>query len=180
MPKARRAAAARRRGRTGIMGAMTVSATGRLVKAAGVRPGEGPSLVRVALLFAALEAGRGFGEVGVDTLVVSRLGATVLPYLFIGLGITSLLTALGYGAALGRLARTPLLVGLLGGAATILLAGRVLMAIGIESIVPVLWLVVYASGAIGGTIAWTVAGSVFDARQSKRLFPLCTGAAIAG
>ena len=30
------------------------------------------------------------------------------------------------------------------------------------------------------TIAWTIAGSAFDARQAKRLFPLCTGAAIAG
>src|SRR4029078_7672229 len=29
-------------------------------------------------------------------------------------------------------------------------------------------------------IAWTVAQSAFDARQAKRLFPLCTGAAIAG
>ena len=36
------------------------------------------------------------------------------------------------------------------------------------------------SGAIGVTIAWTMAGSVFDARQARRLFPLCTGAAIAG
>src|SRR4029078_3230361 len=42
------------------------------------------------------------------------------------------------------------------------------------------WLVMYATGAIAGTISWTVAGSVFDARQAKRLFPLCTGAAIAG
>src|SRR6185437_3050180 len=42
------------------------------------------------------------------------------------------------------------------------------------------WLAVYASGTIAATISWTVAGSVFDARQAKRLFPLCTGAAIAG
>ncbi len=45
---------------------------------------------------------------------------------------------------------------------------------------PFIWLVTYAAGAIASTIAWTVAGSVFDARQAKRLFPLCTGAAIAG
>jgi hypothetical protein len=30
------------------------------------------------------------------------------------------------------------------------------------------------------TIAWTMAGSVFDSRQARRLFPLCTAAAIAG
>lgn len=134
----------------------------------------------VALLFVALEAGRGVGEVGVDTLVVSRFGAGTLPYLFIGLGLTSLLTALGYGAALGRISRTPLLVGVLVGAAVLLVAGRLIMASGTDSVIPVVWLVTYASGAIGGTIAWTVAGSVFDARQAKRLFPVCTGAAIAG
>jgi len=34
--------------------------------------------------------------------------------------------------------------------------------------------------AVAGEPAWTIAGSVFDARQARRLFPLCTGAAIAG
>ena len=43
-----------------------------------------------------------------------------------------------------------------------------------------LWLTVYAAGALAVTIYWTVAGSVFDARQAKRLFPLLTGAAIVG
>ena len=149
-------------------------------KAIGVRAGEGRILALVALLFAALEAGRGLGEVGVDTLVVSRFGTPTLPYLFIALGITSLVAALAYGAALGRLPRTPLLVGVLIGASTLLICGRLVMASGTESVVPLIWLVTYASGAIAGTIAWTVAGSVFDARQAKRLFPVCTGAAIAG
>jgi ATP/ADP translocase/HEAT repeat protein len=152
----------------------------RLVRAAGVRAGEGRIVSLVALLFVALEAGRGFGEVGVDTLVVSRFGAETLPFLFIGLGVTSLVAALGYGAALGRVSRTPLLVGVLLGAAALLAAGRLIMAGGIGGVIPFVWLVTYASGAIAATIAWTVAGSVFDARQAKRLFPLCTGAAIAG
>ena len=71
----------------------------------------------VAGLFAALEVGRGFGEIGVDTLVVSQIGPGSLPYLFIGLGAIGLTTSLAYGAALGRVARIPLLAGLLGGAA---------------------------------------------------------------
>jgi len=152
----------------------------RVARAAGIRAGEGRIVALVALLFIALEAGRGFGEVGVDTLVVSRFGADTLPYLFIALGATSLVTALGYGAALGRISRTPLLVGILLGAAVLLVAGRLIMASGTDTVVPLVWLVTYASGAIGVTIAWTVAGSVFDAREAKRLFPVCTGAAIAG
>ena len=152
----------------------------RLMRAAGVRAGEGRILGLVALLFATLEAGRGLGEVGVDTLVVSRFGAGTLPYLFIGLGAVSLVAALAYGAALGRVARTPLMAGILLGASALLGGGRLLMASGTSDVVPAIWLVTYATGAIAVTISWTVAGSVFDARQAKRLFPLCTGAAIAG
>lgn len=152
----------------------------RLARAAGIRPGEGRILGLIAALFTTLEAGRGLGEVGVDTLIVSRFGAGTLPYLFIGLGALSLVAAIAYGAALGRLPRTPLLAGILIVAAAFLGAGRLLMASGATLVIPAVWLVTYATGAIAGTISWTVAGSVFDARQAKRLFPLCTGAAIAG
>jgi HEAT repeat protein/ATP/ADP translocase len=152
----------------------------RLIRAAGIRVGEGRILALVALLFAALEAGRGFGEVGIDTLVVSRFGTSTLPYLYIGLGATSLVATLAYGGALGRMSRTPLLAGILVAGAVLLATGRLVIAAGIDGIVPFIWLVTYAAGAIAGTISWTVAGSVFDARQAKRLFPLCTGAAIAG
>lgn len=151
-----------------------------LIRAAGVRAGEGRILALVALLFAALESGRGFGEVGVDTLVVGRFGTGTLPYLYVGLGATSLVATLAYGAALGRASRTPLLAGILLGGAVLLAGGRLAIAAGIDGIVPLIWLVTYAAGAIAVTISWTVAGSVFDARQAKRLFPLCTGAAIAG
>ena len=49
----------------------------RITTAAGVRPGERPLVVLVAAAFAVLEAGRGIGEVGANTLVVGRLGANL-------------------------------------------------------------------------------------------------------
>ena len=134
----------------------------------------------MAALFACLEAGRGFGEIGADTLVVSRYGAGSLPYLFVGLGSIGLVTSLAYGAALGRFERIRLLAGLMGAAAVVLLLERLFMATGHPATIPLAWLTVFTVGAIGVTIAWTMAGSVFDVRQAKRLFPLCTGAAIAG
>ena len=76
-------------------------------RALGIRPGEGRTVVAFAALFAAMEAGGGFGEVGVDTLAVSRYGAGIFPYLFIGLGSASLAAALAYGTALGRSAADP-------------------------------------------------------------------------
>lgn len=150
-----------------------------MLRRVGVRPGEGKLLSLVALLFLALEGGRGLGEVGADTLVLGRFGAAALPYLFIGLGVTSLLVALAFGAALGRIPRIALLAGVPAASAGLLLA-FLLAAAGTPSAVPAIWLAVYAAGAIGTTIAWAVAGSVFDVRQAKRLYPLCIGAAIAG
>ncbi len=152
----------------------------RLARLLSVRPGEGRLAIQVALLFTILEAARGFGEIGADTLVIGRLGSATFPYLFIALGAASLIAALAYGAALGRLPRVPLFVAILTGIASLIVAQRIWLATGAEAAVMTLWLTVYAAGAIAVTLYWTVAGSAFDARQAKRLFPLLTGAAIAG
>ena len=152
----------------------------RLARLLSVRPGEGRLAIHVALLFWIVEAARGFGEIGADTLVIGRLGSATFPYLFIALGFASLIAALAYGAALGRIPRVPLFVGLLTGIASLIVAQRIWLSTGAEAAVTTLWLTVYAAGAIAVTLYWTVAGSAFDARQAKRLFPLLTGAAIAG
>ena len=156
----------------------------RLARGLGVRPGEGRLVAHVALVFAVIEAGRGFGEVGVDTLVLGRFGSDVLPdvlpFLFMALGGTSLIVALAYGAALGRLPRGPLFVAILAGVAGLIVVLRFALADGSLLIVAVLWLTVYAAGMLAVTMSWTVASGSFDARQAKRLFPLLTGAAIAG
>jgi Cyclic nucleotide-binding domain len=153
-------------------------------KTLGMRPGEGRLVAGLAALFALLEGARGFGEVGADAQVLARFGPealpTTLPYLFIALGAVSLVVALGYTVGLARLPRIPLFVGILVGIAALLVAQRVALAAGTTAIVPILWLTVFTSSAVGATLAWTVAGSTFDARQAKRLFPLLTGAAIAG
>lgn len=156
----------------------------RLARALGVRTGEGRLAAHVALVFAVIEAGRGFGEVGVDTLILGRFGGDalpeVLPFLFMALGGTSLVVALAYGAALGRLPRGPLFVAILTAIAGLIVALRFALGDGSLAIVAVLWLTVYAAGMLAVTMSWTVASGSFDARQAKRLFPLLTGAAIAG
>ena len=73
-----------------------------------MREDETAKIRLIALVFAALEAGRGLGEVGVNTLVLSRLPADALPWLYIPLGIISLIVAVAYGAALGRVAKARL------------------------------------------------------------------------
>jgi HEAT repeat protein len=137
-------------------------------------------LILVAAVFAALEAGRGLGEVGVNTLVLSRLPEDALPFLYIVLGVVSLVVAIVFGAALGRTRKARLFGATLATVAALLLVERALLATGSTAILPILWLTVTAAGTIAATIGWTVATSTFDTRQAKRLFPICTAAAIAG
>jgi len=154
-----------------------VSLLGRVVT---LRPGEGRVIALLAALFATVEAGRGIGEVAADTLFISRFGAEALPYLFVALGLVSMVVALGYGAALGRFGRRRVLVSLLVGFAAILVVERLAIAVSSTAMLPVVWISIYVIGAILLTIVWTVAGSTLDMRQAKRLFPLCTSAAIMG
>ncbi len=150
------------------------------VRVLALRPGEGRIVALLAALFATIEAGRGLGEVAADTLVISRFGAESLPYLFIVLGIASMVVALAYGAGIGRFDRRPFLVTVLVGFAAVVLAERLLVMGGASAVVPVVWISIYVIGAILLTLLWTVAGATLDARQAKRLFPVCTSAAIIG
>jgi HEAT repeat protein/ATP/ADP translocase len=145
-----------------------------------LRPGEGRIVALLAALFATVEAGRGLGEVSADTLFISRFGAESLPYLYVGLGLVSMVVALAYGAAIGRFDRRRVLVGVLIGFAAIVLVERVAVMSGALAVLPAVWISVYVIGAILLTILWTVAGSTLDVRQAKRLFPACTSAAIVG
>jgi hypothetical protein len=92
---------ARRAAGTWTGGGGRVPMNARLLAALGVRPAEARVLALVAAVFATLEAGRGVGEVGANTLVVSRLSAEALPYLYVPLGIISLVAALATGRRSG-------------------------------------------------------------------------------
>lgn len=151
----------------------------RIARSIGVRPDEIGDVALIVGVFAALEIGRGVGEVGATTLVWSRLPADALPWLYIGLGLLSMVVALAYGGALGRYRRGRLFAVTLIGIAAVLLI-EVALITGLPDVIPVAWLTVMAAGTLAMTISWTVAGSTLDTRQAKRLFPLCTAAAIVG
>ena len=76
--------------------------------------------------------------------------------------------------------RGRLFAAILIGVAVALIVERAAIASAPDVAIPLTWLTVIAAGTIAVTLAWTVATSTFDARQAKRLFPLCTAAAIAG
>ena len=113
----------------------------RLARSLGVRPGEGRLVGLVAAVFASVEIARGFGEIAADSLVIGRFGSGSLPWLFIGLGISSLIAVLVYGAALGRLRRGRLFTAVLLVLAAAIAAEQLALVAGIP-ILPVVWLTV--------------------------------------
>lgn len=141
--------------------------------------GEGALVLHIASIFAVVETSRALGEIGVAGLVVSRLGEGVLPWLLMPLGVISLVVAVLFGGALSRFARGRLFAASLSAIAAILVA----LWIGLRSGLPVVgvaWIIVMAAGSIAVTMTWASASSSLDTRQAKRLYPLCTAAAIAG
>jgi HEAT repeat protein/ATP/ADP translocase len=152
----------------------------RAPSALAVRPGEGRIVALLCGLFASIEAARGVGEVAYVTLFLTRVGPSFLPYLYIALGAVSLVVALGYGVGLGRLPRRPFLVGLLIAFAATLVVLRLVLVSGAPLAFGVLGVAINVVNTILLTLVWTIASTALDARQAKRLFPLCTSAAIAG
>ncbi len=152
----------------------------RVGAALKIRPGEGRVVATVAGAFAAIEAGRGLGEVGVQALVLDSAGTAILPPLYIALGLVGLVATLSYGALIGRLSGALFPASLLTIAAVIGAEGVAVLLAGDVRLFAVAWVSVFTAGALLTTVLWTVAGRVFDTRQAKRLFPLCTAATIAG
>ena len=130
----------------------------------------------VAMLFAVLEAARGIRRGRRRSLVLGAFGPdtlpTTLPYLFIGLGVTSFLVSLGYAVAPSVACRGSRCSSASSPASRcVLVAERVGLAPAATELVPVVWLTVFASSAINLTIAWTVSGASFDATPGKATLP---------
>ena len=145
-----------------------------------IKPGEGrmSSLVIGVMLFTAM--GAALGGTGIEALFFARFGVDYLPYMYIGLGITSMLTSFVITAALGRIPKQilytaiPILIALL------LIGARFALLTKLNWLYPVLWLGKEVLNSLINLVIWGVAGIVCDTRQAKRLFPLFNASRILG
>src|SRR5919106_3599248 len=95
----------------------------RLTQALSIKPGESrmASLMISIMLFTAM--GASLGGTGIEALFFARFGVEYLPYMFLGLGVTSMLVSFGTTAALGSIPRGVLYI-----AIPLLIAGVLIMA----------------------------------------------------
>ena len=145
-----------------------------------IRQGEGrmASFVIGIMLFTSM--GFALGGTSIDALFFARFGVQYLPYMFMGLGVTTMSMSLGVTALLGRYTRSvlyrvlPLLM------AIVLVVAYFALFTGFSWLYPVLWLGKEVLNSLIGTLVWGVSGAAFDTRQAKRLFPLFNASRILG
>ncbi|HXD10221.1 MAG TPA: Npt1/Npt2 family nucleotide transporter, partial [Anaerolineales bacterium] len=103
-----------------------------------------------------------------------------LPYMYIGLGITSMLTSFVITVALGRIPKSVLYTAIPVLIAALLLGARFALLTRLLWLYPLLWLGKEVLNSLINLVIWGVAGVVCDTRQAKRLFPLFNASRILG
>lgn len=152
----------------------------RLAQALSIKPGESrmASLLIGIMLFTAM--GASLGGTGIEALFFARLGVEYLPYMFLGLGITSMVVSFGISAALGSIPRRVLYLAIPLVIAILLLIARLALLTEFSWLYPTLWLGKEILNSLNGILIWGIAGVVCDTRQAKRLFPLFNASRILG
>jgi hypothetical protein len=146
----------------------------------GVRPGEGALAFPITALMLATSLGAAMGGAATEALFFARFDLTLLPQMYVVLGITTFAVTLVISVLFARVDRarlyaiTPLML------AAVLLAERVLVATGAAWLYAAMWIAMNVIVTCQGLVAWGVASSLCDARQAKRLFPLFNAGKIAG
>ena len=152
----------------------------KLSRLLSIKSGEGrmSSLMIGIMLFTAF--GAALGGTGIEALFFARFGVDYLPYMYIGLGITSMITSFIITAALGRIPKRlvytaiPILIAL------ILVGARLALLSKARWLYPGLWLGKEVLNSLISLMIWGIAGVVCDTRQAKRLFPLFNASFILG
>lgn len=152
----------------------------RLAQLLSLKPNEGrlASLTIGVMLFTAF--GAALGGTGIETIFFARFGVDYLPYMYIGLGITSMLTSFIITVALGRIPKKILYVAIPLLIAALLVGARFALLTKLNWLYPVLWLGKEVLNSLVNLVIWGVAGVVCDTRQAKRLFPLFNASRILG
>ncbi|MEW6404279.1 MAG: Npt1/Npt2 family nucleotide transporter, partial [Chloroflexota bacterium] len=152
----------------------------RFAQALSIRPGEGHMSSLMLGMMLVTSMGAALGGTGIEALFFARFGVEYLPYMFVGLGFTSMLMSYGVTAALGSIPRRILYLGIPLFIAFILIGARLALITKLNWLYPALWLGKEILNLLTGILIWGIAGVVCDTRQAKRLFPLFNASRILG
>ena len=146
----------------------------------GVHASERRTVSLVAALMFVSLAGAAIGESAVNALFFDQIGTQALPLMYLAQAGTTLVAMFALTAVLQRVAHrsiyiwSPLLL------AAVVLAERGVLLTDARWIYPVLWVTVAFATLAQAIGLWGTAGTVVDARQAKRLFPIFGAGGILG
>ena len=152
----------------------------KITSALKIHPGEGTQIALLVALILVTTAGSSTGGAGIDALFFARFGVKNLPFIYILIGLATFANLMVVSGLLGRLPRTRLYQLLPVILVIALVAFRLLVAMDLRWSYPVLYVGKEVLLALQGFFLWGLAGSLLDARQAKRLFPLFTAGGISG
>ena len=142
----------------------------RLNQLLSIKPGESRTALLLIGIMLSTSMGAALGGTGIEALFFARYGVEYLPYMFVGLGVISMIMSFGVTALLSRIPRqvlyitVPLLVAIL------LFVARVALFSDFRWLYPALWLGKEVLNIFIGLVIWGIAGVVFDTRQAAEAF----------
>lgn len=139
---------------------------------------------RTALLFLFLFFSTSFiiiGRTARDALLLSSVGISLLPYMYVGIAIGSSATALLYSHLMGRTSPYPILRLTLVVSVVVLIILRLGMGDHDVWVISALYLFMEVAGSMLAVLFWTFANEAFSTREAKRLFGVIgSGGVMAG
>lgn len=137
-----------------------------------VYPGEWSRLLLLYCFAFALNTSVVWGQATSDALFLQQMGAQLLPAMFVGDALITVIAVLAYSSFVDRIPNLQLMViiCLLGGVMLALV--RVGLALGLAAVYPLLFLLDRMLRAMITIHSWTYIADFYDTRMAKRHFPL--------
>ncbi|MCK6627529.1 MAG: HEAT repeat domain-containing protein [Anaerolineae bacterium] len=148
-----------------------------------IRPGEWPRLLYLYLIFFVYITGATWGETIVEAAFLQQVGVEYLPWVFVAVAVASVPVTAIYTAFADRIANTKVALGILGLGLLGVVAGRLLLAEGMDRIAyPLLYLIMFVPLSDIFLVHWyTLTNSFYDTQSAKRIVPiLATASRIGG
>ena len=125
-------------------------------------------------------AGGAIGSPGIEAMFYARFGVDFLPYMYIALGLSTVVVSLLVTALFARTSGEVIYVYMPLALAIFLIVARVLVARDFQWFYPPLWLGMNIMWMLKLLTMWGLAGIVCNTQQAKRLFPLFGAGGIVG
>ena len=125
-------------------------------------------------------AGGAIGSPGIEAMFYARFGVDFLPYMYIALGLSTIVISLLVTTLLARTSHEVVYVYMPLALAIFLVVSRVVVARDLQWFYPPLWLGMNIMWMLKLLTMWGLAGIVCNTQQAKRLFPLFGAGGIIG